>query len=108
HRHRKPVRARKRHHRRVRLTTLGRSRRGPPRRLRLSSPSVIEGGGGMVEIVYYAAASLDGFIATPDGSVDWLPPIEAGGEDYGYGDFYASADAILMGSATYENILRHA
>lgn len=62
----------------------------------------------MVEIVYYAAASLDGFIATPDGGVDWLPPIEAGGEDYGYGDFYASVDAILMGSATYEQVLRHA
>ena len=62
----------------------------------------------MVEIVYYAAVSLDGLIATPDGGVDWLPPIEAGGEDYGYGDFYASVDAILMGSATYENILRHA
>ena len=26
----------------------------------------------------------------------------------GYGDFYASVDAILMGSATYKNILRHA
>ena len=60
----------------------------------------------MVDIVYYAAASLDGFIATPDGGVDWLPPIEAGGEDYGYGDFYASVDAVLMGSTTYENILR--
>ena len=62
----------------------------------------------MVEIVYYAAASLDGYIATLDGGVDWLPPIEAGGEDYGYGDFYASVDAILMGSTTYENILRQA
>jgi dihydrofolate reductase len=62
----------------------------------------------MVEIVYYAAASLDGFIATSDGGVEWLPPIEAGGEDYGYYDFYASVDAILMGSATYENILRQA
>jgi dihydrofolate reductase len=62
----------------------------------------------MVEIVYYAAASLDGFIATPDGGIDWLPPIEAAGEDYGYHDFYASVDAVLMGSATYENILRHA
>jgi dihydrofolate reductase len=62
----------------------------------------------MVEIVYYAAASLDGFIATADGGIDWLPPIEAGdgsgGEDYGYRDFYASVDAVLMGSATYENI----
>ena len=62
----------------------------------------------MIEIVYYAAASLDGYIATPDGGIDWLPPIEAEGEDYGYGDFYASADALLMGSATYEKILRHA
>jgi dihydrofolate reductase len=61
----------------------------------------------MVEIVYYAAASLDGFIATPDGGVDWLPPIEGDGEDYGYRDFYASVDAVLMGSATYEQILRH-
>lgn len=62
----------------------------------------------MVEIVYYAAASLDGFIATPDGGIEWLPPIEADGEDYGYRDFYASVDAVLMGSATYETILRHA
>lgn len=66
----------------------------------------------MVEIVYYAAASLDGFIATPDGGIDWLPPIEgadgSGGEDYGYHDFYASIDAVLMGSATYEKIQHHA
>ena len=62
----------------------------------------------MVEIVYYAAASLDGFIAMPDGRVDWLPPIEAEGEDYGYHDFYATIDAIVMGSATYEQIQHHA
>ena len=62
----------------------------------------------MVEIVYYAAASLDGYIATPDGGIDWLPPIEADGEDFGYTDFYASVDAVLMGSATYEKVLRHA
>jgi dihydrofolate reductase len=61
----------------------------------------------MMEIVYYAAASLDGFIATPEGGIEWLPPIEADGEDYGYHDFYASTDALLMGSATYEKILRH-
>lgn len=66
----------------------------------------------MVEIVYYAAASLDGYIATPDGGIDWLPPIEdansSGAEDFGYHDFYASVDAVLMGSATYEKVLRHA
>ena len=62
----------------------------------------------MLEIVYYAAASLDGFIATPDGGVDWLPPIEAGGEDYGYYDFYGSVDAVLLGSGTYEKIQQNA
>ncbi len=71
----------------------------------------------MVEIVYYAAMSLDGQIATRDGGIDWLPPIEpagsdtgpggSGGFDYGYADFYASVDALLMGSRTYEKILRH-
>ena len=62
----------------------------------------------MVEIVYYAAASLDGQIATRDGGIEWLPPIEADGEDYGYRDFYASVDAVLMGSRTYEQAMRHA
>lgn len=62
----------------------------------------------MPEIVYYAAASLDGYIATRDGGIDWLPPIEADGEDYGYHDFYASVDSIVMGSLTYEKVLRHA
>lgn len=62
----------------------------------------------MVEIVYYAATSLDGFIATLDGGIEWLPPIEADGEDYGYCEFYATVDAVLMGSGTYEKIPRHA
>lgn len=61
----------------------------------------------MVEIVYYAAMSLDGYIARRDGGVDWLPPIPAEGIDYGYGDFYASVDALLMGSRTYEQITAH-
>ena len=57
------------------------------------------------EVVYYAAASLDGFIATPDGSVEWLEPFEASGEDYGYAEFLASIDALVMGSRTYEQAL---
>jgi dihydrofolate reductase len=36
-----------------------------------------------VEIVYYVAASLDGFIATPDGGIEWLKPFEGCAEDYG-------------------------
>ena len=39
-----------------------------------------------MEIVYCVAASLDGFIATPDG-IDWLKAFEGSGEDYGDTDF---------------------
>lgn len=59
----------------------------------------------MIEVIYYVAASLDGFIATPDGGVDWLSPFEGTGEDYGYAAFYASIDALLIGSRTYEQAL---
>jgi dihydrofolate reductase len=58
-----------------------------------------------VEIIYYVAASLDGLIATPDGGIEWLKPYEGTGEDYGYGEFYASIEALLLGRATYEKCL---
>ena len=59
-----------------------------------------------MEIIYYVAASLDGFIATPDGGIDWLKPFEGTSEDYGYGDFYASVEAVLLGRTTYEQCLQ--
>ena len=37
-------------------------------------------------VVLYIACTLDGYIATPDGGVDWLPAVE--GEDYGYQTFF--------------------
>lgn len=58
-----------------------------------------------MEIVYYVAASLDGFVATPDGGIEWLKPFEGGAEDYGYAEFYASVDAVLLGRKTYEQCL---
>lgn len=56
-------------------------------------------------LIYYVAASLDGYIARPDGRVDWLKPIEEAGDDHGYQAFYDSIDALLMGRVTYEAIL---
>ena len=55
---------------------------------------------------YYTAASLDGFIATLDDSLDWLFPL---GDiaDTGYAAFFRDVGALAMGSATYEWILRH-
>ena len=59
----------------------------------------------MPEVVYYVATSLDGYIATPEGSVDWLSTFEGTEEDYGYAEFYSTVDALLLGSRTYEQNL---
>jgi dihydrofolate reductase len=60
----------------------------------------------MLEIIYYVASSLDGYIATADGSVDWLSRFHTAGEDHGAGELEASADALLLGSHTYEFALK--
>lgn len=54
-----------------------------------------------MHIALYVALSLDGYIARPDGSVDWLSAFTMEGEDYGYGSFYDAIDTILMGRKTY-------
>ena len=59
----------------------------------------------MSQLIYYVAVSLDGFIAPLDGSVDWLAPYNTDGEDYGFSAFYKSVDALIEGSATYEQAL---
>jgi dihydrofolate reductase len=60
----------------------------------------------MTEVTYYVASSLDGYIATADGSVDWLSRFPTAGEDHGAGELEASADALLLGSHTYEFALK--
>ena len=61
-----------------------------------------------MDIVYYVATSLDGYIADADGGVDWLNQYMDTGEDYGYPVFYASVEGIVMGSHTYEFALKYA
>jgi dihydrofolate reductase len=56
--------------------------------------------------VVYIAASLDGYIARKDGSIDWLTGIEnPPGEDYGYAEFIKGIDAIVMGRNSFEKVL---
>ena len=50
----------------------------------------------MLEITYYVASSLDGYIATADGSVDWLSRFHTAGEDHGAGELEASVDALRL------------
>ena len=53
------------------------------------------------KIIVYIATSADGYIARPDGSVDWLDrPMPKGG--YGMTAFARSIDTILWGRKTYD------
>ena len=60
-------------------------------------------GHGMRRIKYFVAASLDGYIADPDGGVDWL----FHDQDYGFTSFYESVDTVLLGRATHEFGVAH-
>lgn len=56
----------------------------------------------------FIAASLDGYIARADGSLDWLGEANAhvpAGEDSGYGEFLASVDTIVLGRNTFDTVL---
>lgn len=51
----------------------------------------------------FVGTSLDGFIARPNGALDFLPP--GGGEPHGYDEFITSVDALVIGSKTFETVL---
>jgi dihydrofolate reductase len=69
-------------------------------------------------IQYYAAATLDGYIADPDDGLEWLlgyrgsyegeraepSPMADGGS---YERFYEGVGAVVSGSVTYEFVLAH-
>jgi len=53
------------------------------------------------KIIVYIASSADGYIARPDGDVEWLNRRPAT-DDYGIRAFYSSIDTILWGRKTYD------
>jgi dihydrofolate reductase len=54
----------------------------------------------------YIATSLDGFIATAEGGIEWLSQIPNPKQsDYGYAKFMRGIDAIVIGRKTYEKVL---
>jgi dihydrofolate reductase len=54
----------------------------------------------------FIGTSLDGFIARPNGDLDFLPA--GGGEPHGYDEFIASVDALVIGRNTFETVLNFA
>jgi dihydrofolate reductase len=51
----------------------------------------------------FIGTSLDGFIARPNGDLDFLPA--NGGEPHGYTEFFAAIDALVIGRKTFETVL---
>lgn len=51
----------------------------------------------------FIGTSVDGFIARPNGDLDFLPP--GGGEPHGYAEFMETVDALIIGRNTYETVL---
>jgi dihydrofolate reductase len=66
----------------------------------------VEGNRGRTQ--YYTATSIDGFIADPDNSLDWLFQVESATEgDDRFGEFLADVGAFAMGATTYLWVLDH-
>jgi dihydrofolate reductase len=51
----------------------------------------------------FIGTSVDGFIARPNGDLDFLPP--GGGEPHGYDEFMAGIDALVIGRKTWETVM---
>jgi dihydrofolate reductase len=60
-----------------------------------------------MQIVYYVAMSLDGRIAGPDHDLAFLQTLAGGIDAYGYEDFFAEIDGLVLGAGTYEFMTQH-
>lgn len=59
----------------------------------------------MRKATLFIAASLDGYIARRDGSVDWLHGQDGSGDDMsGYDAFIRDIDTVVMGWNTYHQV----
>ena len=56
-----------------------------------------------MKVSVFVGTSVDGFIARPNGDLDFLPA--DGGEPHGYNEFMATVDALVIGRKTFESVL---
>ena len=67
----------------------------------MAEAGVEEARGSAMKTQYFTATSLDGFIADPDDSLDWLFPLGDVSQT-SYPSFIREVGALAMGSATYQ------
>lgn len=60
----------------------------------------------MRKLSLFIATSLDGYIAKPNDDLNFLKLVEKQGEDYGYAEFTAGIDTIIIGRKTYDYVLK--
>ena len=60
----------------------------------------------MRKLSLFIATSLDGYIAKPNDDLSFLKLVEKEGEDYGYTEFTADIDTIILGRKTYDYVLK--
>ncbi|MDQ3572767.1 MAG: dihydrofolate reductase, partial [Actinomycetota bacterium] len=66
----------------------------------------------MAKTIYYLASSLDGFLARPDGDLDWLigfvgserPGVDATPQE-SYAELMAGTGVLISGSGTYQWVM---
>ena len=58
------------------------------------------------QVMLFIAMSLDGYIAKPNDDLSFLSIVEKEGEDYGYAEFTANIDTLIVGRKTYDYVLK--
>ncbi len=57
------------------------------------------------KLILYIACSLDGYIAKPNDDLSFLDSMQIEGEDYGYNEFIATVDTVILGRKTYDWVM---
>jgi len=60
----------------------------------------------MHKVFISMAVSLDGYIAADDGDLAWINDAMSPDEDYGFAEIAARTGAVVMGTTSYEEMLK--
>ena len=60
---------------------------------------------GLPECCVFVGVSLDGFLAKPDGDLNWMDEASGDAGDHGYETFIADIDTLVWGRKTFEKVM---